>query len=81
LPLLEPSTLRDATGTAIDMFAYQATISELGINGDEELLLSLLNSIDTRANLPFKYYASGSAFEYERIKVLYMKYREIQIRR
>lgn len=81
LPLLGPSSLRDATGAAIDMFAYQATISELGINGDEELLLSLLSSIDTRANLPFRYYASGSAFEYERIKVLYMKYREIQIRR
>lgn len=81
LPLLGPSSLRDATGAAIDMFAYQATISKLGINGDEELLLSLLSSIDTRANLPFRYYASGSAFEYERIKVLYMKYREIQIRR
>jgi phospholipid-binding lipoprotein MlaA len=81
LPLLGPSSLRDATGAAIDMFAYQSAIDELGMKGNEELFLSLLSSIDTRANLPFRYYASGSAFEYERLKVLYMKYREIQIAR
>jgi phospholipid-binding lipoprotein MlaA len=81
LPLLGPSSLRDATGIAIDMFAYQAAIDELGMKGNEEMFLSLLSSIDARANLPFRYYASGSAFEYERLKVLYMKYREIQIAR
>jgi phospholipid-binding lipoprotein MlaA len=81
LPLLGPSSLRDATGAAIDMFAYQAAIDELGMKEDEEMFLSLLRSIDARANLPFRYYASGSAFEYERLKVLYMKYREIQIAR
>lgn len=81
LPLLGPSSLRDATGVAIDMFAYQKAIDELGMKGNEELFLSLLSSIDARANLPFRYYASGSAFEYEHLKVLYMKYREIQIAR
>ncbi|TWX53067.1 MlaA family lipoprotein [Colwellia hornerae] len=81
LPLLGPSSLRDATGAGIDMFALQTVIDELGVSGEEEILLSFLRSIDTRANLPFRYYASGSAFEYERLKVLYMKYREIQIAR
>jgi phospholipid-binding lipoprotein MlaA len=81
LPLLGPSSLRDATGSAIDMLAFQAVIDELGMRGDEELFLSLLSSIDTRARLPFRYYSSGSAFEYERLKILYMKYREIQIAR
>lgn len=81
LPLLGPSSLRDATGSAIDMLAFQAIIDELGMEGDEEIFLSLLSSIDTRASLPFRYYSSGSAFEYERLKILYMKYREIQIAR
>ena len=81
LPLLGPSSLRDATGAAIDMLAFQAIIDEFGMEGDEEILLSLLSSIDARANLPFRYYSSGSAFEYERLKILYMKYREIQIAR
>lgn len=81
LPLLGPSSLRDAAGTSIDMFALQVVIDELGMTAEEEMFLSLLGSINTRANLPFRYYASGSAFEYERFKVLYMKYREIQIAR
>jgi phospholipid-binding lipoprotein MlaA len=81
LPLLGPSSLRDATGATIDMFAFQAAVDELGLKGDEEMFLSILRNIDTRANLPFRYYASGSAFEYDRLKVLYMKYREIQIAR
>ena len=81
LPLLGPSSLRDATGAALDMLAFQTVIEELGMEGDEEMFLSLLSSIDARANLPFRYYSSGSAFEYERLKILYMKYREIQIAR
>jgi phospholipid-binding lipoprotein MlaA len=81
LPILGPSSLRDAFGVGVDMLALQIVIDELGVSGDEEILLTFLRSIDTRANLPFRYYASGSAFEYERLKVLYMKYREIQIAR
>ncbi len=81
LPLLGPSSLRDATGLVFDSLAYQQAIDELGMKADEELFLSLLKSIDARASLPFRYYASGSAFEYENLRLLYMKYREIQIAR
>lgn len=81
LPLLGPSSLRDATGLVFDSLAYQQAVDELGMKADEELFLSLLQSIDARASLPFRYYASGSAFEYENLRLLYMKYREIQIAR
>lgn len=81
LPLLGPSSLRDATGLVFDSLAYQQAIDELGMKADEELFLSFLQSIDARASLPFRYYASGSAFEYENLRLLYMKYREIQIAR
>jgi len=81
LPLLGPSSLRDATGLAFDTLAYQQAINELNLGADEELFMTLLNAIDARSSLPFRYYASGSAFEYEHLKLLYKKYREIQIAR
>ncbi len=81
LPLLGPSSLRDVTGLAFDSIAYQQAVDELGMKADEELFLSLLQSIDARASLPFRYYASGSAFEYENLRLLYLKYREILIAR
>ncbi|MFT5634978.1 MAG: phospholipid-binding lipoprotein MlaA [Cognaticolwellia sp.] len=81
LPLLGPSSLRDATGLVFDALADQQSMDLLGMKSDEELYLSLVNSIDARARLPLRYYASGSAFEYEYLKLLYKKYREIQVAR
>ena len=81
LPLLGPSSLRDATGLAFDSFADQQVLDIFGMTAEQELYLSLVNSIDARARLPFRYYASGSAFEYEYLKLLYKKYREIQVAR
>jgi len=81
LPLLGPSSLRDATGLAFDTLADQQALGVLEMEADEELYLSLLNSIDARARLPFRYYASGSAFEYDYLKLLYKKYREVQVAR
>lgn len=81
LPILGPSSLRDATGTVVDMVAFQKVIDEMGLKDEEELFLSFLRAVDTRKNVGFRYYSSGSAFEYERIKVLYTKYRELQIAR
>tara|TARA_R110000787_G_scaffold31603_1_gene83745 strand:- start:843 stop:1598 length:756 start_codon:yes stop_codon:yes gene_type:complete len=81
LPLLGPSSLRDATGLVFDALVDQQSMDVLSMESDEELYLSLANSIDARARLPFRYYASGSAFEYEHLKLLYMKYREIQVAR
>lgn len=81
LPLLGPSSLRDTAGLAFDNLIYQDVIDELKMNTEDELFISLLDAIDTRASLPFRYYASGSAFEYEHLKLLYKKYREIQVAR
>jgi phospholipid-binding lipoprotein MlaA len=81
LPLLGPSSLRDASGIVFDGLAKQQVMDELGMKSEEELYLSVLNSIDARARLPFRYYGSGSAFEYDYLKLLYKKYREIQVAR
>ena len=81
LPLLGPSSLRDAGGSLFDTALHQLTVSEMGLKTEEEMALNLLRAIDSRAQVPFKYYGTGSAFEYEKMKLLYMKYREAQIER
>ena len=81
LPLLGPSSMRDAAGLGLDTLAYKELVNELGLTPEEELMLDSLRSIDARANVPFMYYQTGSAFEYDRVKLLYMKFRELQIKR
>lgn len=81
LPLMGPSSLRDATALVFDALVYQQALDEFDINIGGNKYLSIIEGIDTRAVVPFRYYASGSAFEYESIKLLYMKYREIQVAR
>lgn len=81
LPFAGPSNVRDAVGSIADSVAYQATLDELDMKTSEELMLNTIKAIDLRKSIPIKYYSSGSAFEYERIRTLYMKYRELQIER
>jgi phospholipid-binding lipoprotein MlaA len=40
--------------------------------------LGTLNAIDTRSNIGFRYYATGSPFEYEVIRFLYVRKRLIE---
>ncbi|WP_319370408.1 VacJ family lipoprotein [uncultured Ilyobacter sp.] len=79
LPLLGPSTLRDATGLGVDTivqnYADPLKLGEASRN-DPEFLAS--NSIDSRSNVEFRYYRTGTPFEYEYLRFLYIKIREIQ---
>lgn len=85
LPLLGPSGLRDAGGLALD-FAADYAIDPLDVNGDankdgERIGLNLLNAVDTRANTAFRYYETGSPFEYVLVRYAYTRMREIQVER
>ncbi|MBP8925217.1 MAG: VacJ family lipoprotein [Pseudomonadales bacterium] len=85
LPLLGPSGLRDTAGLAID-FATQYAIDPLNVNdaGDkngERITLNLLNAVDTRANIAFRYYQTGSPFEYVLVRYGYTRMREVEIER
>jgi phospholipid-binding lipoprotein MlaA len=78
IPLLGPSTLRDGVGFAADYAAlYGINIAGL-YRGDVSWGLGVVNAVDQRANVNFRYYASGSAFEYERIRFLYVRRRLIE---
>jgi phospholipid-binding lipoprotein MlaA len=78
LPLLGPSTLRDGVGFAADYATlYGINVFNL-YRGDQSWGLGVLNSVDQRANVSFRYYSTGSPFEYETIRFLYVRKRLIE---
>lgn len=79
LPLLGPSTLRDGIGLAADFGTnYIYDIGGLYRSSDNAALLGVANAVDIRAHTGFRYYATGSAFEYEAIRFLYVRKRLIE---
>jgi phospholipid-binding lipoprotein MlaA len=49
------------------------------LNTWQALAFGGLNAIDTRAHIPFRYYETGSAFEYDMVRWLYATKRELDI--
>jgi phospholipid-binding lipoprotein MlaA len=73
LPLLGPSTLRDGLGFFGDYAtSYAVDVAKL-YRGDVSWGLGVVNAVDQRANVNFRYYSSGSPFEYENIRFLYVR--------
>jgi phospholipid-binding lipoprotein MlaA len=88
LPIFGPSTVRDTGGLAFDLATYDLMVNEmiqrgLDLNRDEESDLTwgstIIDAIDTRHQQSFRYYQTGSPFEYELIRALYLRSREILV--
>ncbi len=78
IPILGPSTLRDGIGLLGDYgLSYGINVADL-YRGVQSWALGLTNAIDERANISFRYYASGSPFEYEIVRFLYVRKRLIE---
>jgi phospholipid-binding lipoprotein MlaA len=78
LPILGPSTLRESLGQLGDYgISYGINVADL-YRGDQAYAQGVVDAVDTRANISFRYYASGSPFEYETIRFLYMRKTLIQ---
>jgi phospholipid-binding lipoprotein MlaA len=78
LPLLGPSTLRDGVGWLGDYGAeYGVDVAHL-YRGYQSYGLGVANAVDQRAGLDFRYYSTGSPFEYETIRFLYVHKRLIE---
>ena len=45
----------------------------------EEWALAIMRGIDTRANLAFRYYETGTPFEYDWVRLLYTTKRKMDI--
>lgn len=83
LPILGPSSLRDGLGTAVDAYAFNE-IDPLYFDKSDnawEYSYRSINAIDTRYNIGFRYYETGSPFEYELMRLLYLKARELEVAR
>ena len=87
LPILGPSDLRDTTGLVVDSVVYSLMVGELinltGLGSPEDDILNYsltaIYAIDKRSNEPFRYFKTGSAFEYDLIRKLFLIKREFQI--
>ena len=87
LPILGPSDLRDTAGLAVDSVVYSLMlgqlIAELGMDDTyEDILnysLTAVYAVDKRHNEPFRYFKTGSPFEYDLIRRLYLIKRQFQI--
>jgi len=87
LPILGPSNVRDTAGLVVDSVVYSMMVGELidltGLDSPEDAILNYsltgVYAIDKRSNEPFRYYKTGSAFEYDLIRKLYLIKRQFQI--
>jgi len=78
VPFLGPSTLRDSIGFLGDYGAsYGVDVAHL-YRGYQSWALGVVNAVDQRANIDFRYYSTGSPFEYETIRFLYVHKRLIE---
>lgn len=78
VPVFGPNTVRSAGGLAVD-----GGIRYLVLDGPFDRLengfwilsgLSLLEAVDTRHRIPFRYYETGYPFEYYIVRYLYLRY-------
>ncbi len=81
LPILGPSNLRDATGDGVDTVAGLTVPPAAQINDAVFFNPAVwaLYAVDARHQLPFRYYQTGSPFEYDFVRFLYTKSRELRI--
>ena len=80
LPIFGPSNLRDTTGLVVDSVAFSTVGPPMWVDNDEaELVFMGVSAVDKRHRQSFRYYQTGSPFEYEMIRMLYTSKREIEI--
>ena len=83
LPIFGPSSVRDATGLVMETVTrYLYLYVPLGLDAEHAEIgyaYTTLNSIDIRHQIPFRYYQTGSPFEYDLVRYLYTKKRDLEI--
>lgn len=80
LPFLGPSDLRDAGGMAADQTAFHF-IDPLQTNGNTpaSVAYNLMYVLNKRDTTNFRYYETGSPFEYTLVRLVYLNYRALQV--
>ena len=83
VPVLGPSCVRDFSGYLVDTtfgtyVPPEALVRELVYANPA---VYVLYAVDQRKQIDFRYFGSGSPFEYDYVRFLYIKARELEIRR
>jgi len=73
LPIYGPSTLRGGVGFAADYTTLYFIDPAWTYRGGQSWGLGVLNAVDQRAHVDFRYYSTGSPFEYEMVRFLYVR--------
>lgn len=87
MPLFGPSNLRDSFGFGADflflLYQMHFTYKLLGVKETKSVAYTeiALRALNRRSNTSFRYYSTGSPFEYELVRFIYTKKRELDIRR
>jgi len=87
MPILGPSNVRDTFGFGGDFllllmqmkYVYRA----IGVKNTQTVAITelIIRGLNRRADTPFRYHSTGSPFEYEMIRFIYTKKRELDIKR
>ena len=78
LPLLGPYTLRDGFGFLADFGTAWAINFPPVYQGTIGWVVTPVAMVDTRSNTDFRYYGTGSVFEYDDVRFLYVRKTLIQ---
>ena len=82
LPILGPSNVRDGIGTGVDWdVSSEIWDRATDLEAWQDWTLTGLKAIDERANVSFRYFETGSPFEYEYIRWLFTTKRQMEIER
>lgn len=78
VPVLGPSSLRDGIGLIPDTMVNSYLKEEI-FGEDGATIASVVDAVSVRSNVQFRYYETGSAFEYETVRWLWTTKRELDI--
>lgn len=83
LPVLGPMNTRDAAGRLVDSAAYSAVFYWQAFNLNSHRgagsAFAATRAVNARKQIKFRYYQSGSPFEYDLIRYLYTQKRKLEI--
>ncbi|WP_218143932.1 MlaA family lipoprotein [Nitrosomonas marina] len=83
LPILGPMNARDGAGRLVDSLAYSVVFYwqafNLNTHRGAGSAFAATRAVNTRKQIKFRYYKSGSPFEYDLIRYLYTQKRKLEI--
>lgn len=81
LPVLGPSNVRDGTGLLVDAAALTYALpAEVTTSIAYYAVMYGVRPIDARSRVAFRYYGTGSPFEYDLVRFLFTEKRNLDVR-